>query len=104
MTATTMHPLALALGAAVPLEIERLRALDDEQRARVIAQHTGRPIAERLGERGDVLLFGGPGCGETFAHVAVALACLAWAPGGVTVAGMHFCARHEECRAAEAAS
>jgi len=93
--------LALALAAAVPLEIARLRALPEEERAREIKAHTGQAVAVLLGEHGDDLLFGGRHCAEAFAALATGLACLAWQPGGVTVFGQHFCADHAQCRAAE---
>lgn len=93
--------LALALAAAVPLEIARLRALPDEERAREIKARTGQAVAVLLGEHGDDLLFGGRHCAEAFAALATGLACLAWQPGGVTVFGQHFCADHTQCRAAE---
>lgn len=96
------HPLAGMLAIAVPAEIDRLRQVDDELRAQLIAAHTGRPVAELIGEQGDVLLYGGRGCVDAFATVARGLACLAWAPGGVTFAGLHFCAHHEECERADA--
>jgi hypothetical protein len=96
------HPLAIALALAVPLELALLRDIDDELRAQTIATHTGRAVATLLGEYGDQLQYGGPRCSEAFAGVARGLACLAWAPGGVTFAGMHFCARHELCEKADA--
>jgi len=93
--------LALALSAAVQLEILRLRSLPAEERAREIKAHTGQAVAVLLGERGDDLLFGGRHCAETFAALATALACLAWQPGGVTAFGLYFCADHTQCQAAE---
>jgi len=90
--------LALALSAAVQLEIFRLRSLPDEERAREIKAHTGRAVAVLLGEHGDDLLFGGKHCAEAFAALATGLACLAWQPGGVTVFGRHFCADHTQCQ------
>ncbi|WP_326642998.1 hypothetical protein OG884_18450 [Streptosporangium sp. NBC_01755] len=96
------HPLAGMLAVVVPLEIDRMRAMNDEQRTQQIAEHASRTVAQLLGEQGDVLLYGGRGCAETFAVLARGLVCLAWAPGGVTAFGMHFCARHEECEKADA--
>jgi len=93
--------LALALAAAVPLEIARLRALPDEERAREIKARTGQAVAMLLGEHGDDLLFGGKHCAEAFAALATGLACLAFTPGGVRFAGLHFCADHTQCQAAE---
>lgn len=96
------HPLAIALALAVPLEMAGLRDIDDELRAQMIAAHTGLAVATLLGEHGDQLQYGGPRCSEAFAGAARGLACLAWAPGGVTFDGMHFCARHELCEKAAA--
>lgn len=96
------HPLTLSLAVAVPLEMQRMRHVDDELRAQIIAANTGLAVATLLGEYGDQLQYGGPRCAETFAGVARGLACLAWAPGGVTFDGMHFCARHELCEKADA--
>jgi len=93
--------LALALAAAVPLEIARLRSLPEEERAREIKAHTGQAVAVLLAEHGDDLLFGGRHCADAFAALATGLACLAFTPGGVRFAGLHFCADHTQCRAAE---
>lgn len=98
----TDHPLTLALATAVPLEIERLREADEELRTQLIAERTGEAIADLIAAHGDDLLFGGRHCASTFAAVARALACLAWQPGGVTFAGLHCCARHDLCLAADA--
>jgi hypothetical protein len=97
------HPLTMALAVAVPVEMAALAALDDELRAVQIGRHTGLAVAGVLGEHGDQLLYGGRHCVETFAAVARGLACLAFASGGVTVFGMHWCARHELCLEADAA-
>jgi hypothetical protein len=100
------HPLVLALGAAVPLEIDRMRAVDDELRAQQIA--TVLPASSYpdglTGPHGDDLLYGGKRCVDAFAEVARALACLAWAMGGINFAGLHFCAQHEECLEADKAA
>ena len=96
------HPLTLSLALAVPLEMARMRGVDDELRAQIIAAHTGLAAATLLGEYGDQLQYGGPRCAEAFAGVARGLACLAWAPGGVTFDGMHFCADHGLCEKADA--
>lgn len=42
--------------------------------------------------------------GEVFNHLARGLAVLAFQPGGVTFAGMHWCADHAECEAAQASA
>lgn len=62
--------LAIALSAAVPLWIEELKK---------------RPGADVL-ERAKI-------CGQ---HIAEGIACLAFAPGGVRLLGMHFEAKHPD--------
>jgi hypothetical protein len=59
-----------------------------------------RDFAPVLGEKGDVLMFGGSKTkGEVatlFNRLAQALAVMAFAPGGVRFAGDHFKARPED--------
>jgi hypothetical protein len=83
-------PLAIALSAAVPLHIMGFQAaggptFEDFGRA--------QQFSSELGERGDVLLFGGGRKGEAaklFNETARALAVLAFVPGGVTIFGQHY--------------
>lgn len=71
----------------VPLHIEEMRHLDGEQLAE-IARESGAGVAHK----GDVLQFGGKGCGEAFTALARGLAAAALAAwGGVTFDGMHWC-------------
>ncbi|GAA3078065.1 hypothetical protein [Streptosporangium carneum] len=94
--------LSPALAAAVHLEIENLRRVDDDLRAtQIAAVLDASRRSMNIPTHGDDLLFGGRHCVPTFAEMARVLACLAWQPGGVTVFGMHLCARHELCLAAE---
>jgi hypothetical protein len=84
--------LAEALTAAVPAEIEKIRDLADEQRA---GRGDWLRVLNLVGAKGDVLLYGGGQPGETaavFARLAETLAVLAYADGGVTVFGLHWCA------------
>ncbi|WP_157253136.1 hypothetical protein [Nonomuraea typhae] len=91
--------LALTLSAAVPLEMARLRTVDDDRRqlhVSSVLEHFRYPV-NPVAAHGDDLLYGGPGCARRFAELATVLACLAWTPGGVTFCGMHFCADHQAC-------
>ena len=62
-------------------EVEELRAFADTKTTRGL-----------LGTFGDNLLYGGRRAGETFTALAYSLAHLAQAPGGITFAGIHWCA------------
>jgi len=85
--------LAIALSSAVPLWIEQLRSRDwayIEQRAKVCSQE--------IAEHGDNILYRSRKKGETataFNRLAEGVACLAFAPGGVTIFGQHFEAKGE---------
>jgi len=83
-----------SLSVAVPLWIERLRGLSwEERQARVV------DVPKLLGEKGDVLLFGGGKkgeAGELFNRFAEGIAVLAFMPGGVDVFGCHFEATGKE--------
>jgi hypothetical protein len=57
-----------------------------------------REFSSVLGERGDVLLFGGGKKGESadlFNRTAAAIAVLSFCPGGVSLFGSHFEANKE---------
>lgn len=90
------HPaLLFGLEAAVPLEIARVRHWPAGRR-QIEAQQAGHAVAER----GDALMFGGKRgeAGAVFSQLATGLAILACQPGGVTFAGMHWCAySHPGC-------
>lgn len=84
--------LAEGLIVAVPAEIEAARGLTEQRR---VSRGDWLRVMNLLGARGDVLLYGGGQPGETaavFARLAETLAILAFAPGGVTVFGLHWCA------------
>lgn len=82
--------LGISLGAAVPLWIERI--IDEGwtwPRVATEAQAAGQIVAEK----GDVILYKSKKAGETagaFNALAKGIACLAFAPGGVTVFGQHW--------------
>jgi hypothetical protein len=82
-----VHPLTIALEAAVPLWIMKVEAWTEDQR--VAKAHEVGPI---LAEKGDRLMYGGKKgeAADLFNQVACGIACLAYAPGGVKVFGMHF--------------
>jgi len=77
--------LTICLQAAVPLHIAQLRSLPD-----ALAVAAAGRFAEQLGSHGDDLMFGGTHCADTFNTLAAALAVLAFQPGGVDFAGLHF--------------
>ncbi len=90
--------LPVALQAAVPLWIERVRHMTPGQR-----QARAAELADVITERGDVILYRRARRGESaaaFNALAEALAIGAFQPGGVTVFGSHWCTDHEACVAA----
>lgn len=82
-----MSLLPIALAAAVPLHIAEIRDWTPEQRA-----ERAHDVAPLIASHGDDLLFGGPRCAETFNALALGMACLAFAPGGVKLFGLEFTA------------
>ncbi len=85
-----MNKLADMMKLAVPLWIERLKANggpSDEDLKKASS------LSAVLGERGDILLFGGGKKGESadmFNKTAEAIAVLAFCPGGVNIFESHF--------------
>jgi predicted Rossmann-fold nucleotide-binding protein len=75
---------------AVPIHIEELKKKggpDEEDMKKA------QEISAVLGERGDILLYGGgkPGeCADQVNRTARAIAVLAFVPGGITIFGSHF--------------
>ncbi|WP_141576174.1 hypothetical protein [Actinomadura sp. WMMA1423] len=89
--------LAAGLLVAVPQRMQEIRGWTPEQRANDAAW-----VVElmRAGAAGDVLLYGAKDGrpAAAFAALVRGLAALAYVEGGVTVAGLHWCAaRHIEC-------
>lgn len=82
--------LAIAISVAVPLRILELQAQggpSQEQLNRL------PEISRNLSEHGDALLYQSKKQGETarlFNDMALAIAILAFAPGGVTIFGRHY--------------
>lgn len=88
MTATQTELLKLTLQAAVPLWVERLQ---HKSIAEILER--ARVCGEVVAEKGDIIQFKSKKKGATadaFNHLAEGLACLAFAPGGVTFLGMKF--------------
>lgn len=91
--------LLTTLQLAVPMWIEQLRAvggqLPYDERDRII---------EQINSKGDDLQFGGKrgSAAQAFNAMAKGLAALAYAPGGVTFCGIHWCTDHAICEQADA--
>lgn len=82
-----------SLSVAVPMRIAEL--MDDVPVVRWARIEEWRAAAvEPVASRGDVLMYGGKrgDAAEVFDHLAKGLAALAFAPGGVRFAGLHFVA------------
>jgi hypothetical protein len=85
--------LGLTLQVSVPLEIAKMRSWTHEAR-----QRHAQGAADVIATHGDDLQFGGRHCTEAFAALTRGLAVLAYQPGGVDFAGLHFCtAPHAGC-------
>ena len=85
--------LKTALSAAVPLHIAELR-----RRPWSELQERAAVAAQVVAEKGDVILYRSKKKGETaaaFNKLAEGLVICAFAPGGVTIFGLHFEAKHE---------
>lgn len=90
------HPIIEMLKIAVPLYIAEFKACggptsEDMQEASALSQV--------LGERGDILLFGGgkkakkgqiSECADMFNKTAKAIAMLSFVPGGIEIFGLRF--------------
>ena len=85
--------LASTLQLAVPLHIHELAGLDAEQ-----LRAAADGCADLVAEHGDDLQFGGHRCAAAFNALARGLAALAYCPGGVTFADLHWCVQpHPRC-------
>jgi hypothetical protein len=79
--------LRISLGAAVPLLVQRF--IDCKMTlAQVFRQ--AHDCGGILSEKGDVLMYGGKGCATAFNALALGVAAGSFAPGGITVFGLHF--------------
>ena len=85
--------MADMMGMAVPLHIARLKEKGGPDAADM---EKAQGLSDVLGERGDILLFGGGKKGkkgevaDMFNGTAAAIAVLAFVPGGVTLFGQHW--------------
>lgn len=77
--------LSASLGVAVPMWIDRCRALSERERAARSAV-----CSQYVAENGDSVLFRTGRTAEAFNRLAEGLALLAFAPGGVTFLGDHW--------------
>jgi hypothetical protein len=77
--------LSISLEAAVPLRILEMRDWTVERR-----MQTARECADVIASHGDDLQYGGKHTADAFNKLALGLACLAYAPGGVRFHGMHW--------------
>lgn len=94
---TRWTALLITLDCAVAVRIGDLAAMDPADRARTITSWA-RTGAAAIAAHGDVLQYGGDKTAKgraqvagTFNALARGLAALAYAPGGVTFAGRHWC-------------
>lgn len=95
MTAIDERPdIIIALEAAVPLHILLMR--DWPETRRINEAHWASDV---IAERGDLLQYGGKrgAAAAAFNALAKGLAIGAFAPGGVTFAGHHWCTDHAVC-------
>jgi hypothetical protein len=94
MKAEVLLPMTLQL--AVPMEIRELQQLDADQfeATRKAWAENAKP-GDLAGAFSEAVLYRIEGeTAPAFAHLARALAALAFAPGGVRFAGLHFEATH----------
>ncbi len=84
--------LQMTLSVAVPMWIERLKS---KPWSHIVVR--SQACAQVVAEKGDVIQFKSAKKGETanaVNHLAEGVACLAFVPGGVTIFGQHFEAKH----------
>jgi hypothetical protein len=87
------------LAMAVPLEILALREAGEDARldlARRLRAPRGDGESALFGA--DMMLYGGKGGREALANYARAIALLSYQPGGVSFAGLCWCAAHPRAR------
>lgn len=83
-----------ALEVAVPLWIEELKGVPFDELV-----DRARRCSQVVAEKGDILLYKSSKKGESanaFNRLAEGVACLSFAPGGVTTFGLHFETKREE--------
>jgi hypothetical protein len=77
--------LRIALQAAIPLHIDKIREWSFKQRGDAAAE-----CSQVIAEHGDDLMYGGNHCVDAFNKLALGLACSAYQPGGITFLGDHW--------------
>lgn len=85
--------LQMTLAVAVPMWIERMKK---KPWSAIVIR--AQECAQVVAEKGDIIQFKSAKKGETanaVNHLAEGVACLAFVPGGVTLFGQHFEAKHE---------
>jgi hypothetical protein len=88
VTLTYDSLLTTSLAVAVPLWIEQMRPLTFDQ-----IQARAQACSHVVAEQGDLILFKSNKPGKSanaFNRLAEGIACLAFSPGGVTVAHLHW--------------
>lgn len=105
--------LADALDVAVPMALDTLAAMSEAGRADAITRWAVEAV-DVLASGGDQMLFptkpsratkrhvAEPGTRGVFAATARGIAAAAYAPGGITTLGRHWCVDHAVCQAARA--
>ncbi len=82
--------LSIALAMAVPLHVQEWKVKQPRQSD---YDDIRKRLPKLIGEKGDILLFGGGKKGEVgyiFNEVARAIALLSFLPGGITIFGEHY--------------
>ena len=90
-TAWRQSAIRTTLQAAVPLRIHELAQWDAEARARLLDAIDTHEL------HADDAMFGGTHTAKGMRNIITALALLAFAAGGVTFDGLHFCTNHAHC-------
>jgi len=92
--------LKIALSAAVPLWITEFKNLPWPEVSKIAAD-----ASQYIAEHGDALMYKTKGTtAKAFNHLAKGIAALSFVPGGVTMFGLHFEARHEGAETAVASN
>jgi hypothetical protein len=79
------YVLQISLATTVPIWIGTIASWSDERRRQAASE-----VANVIAAHGDDLMFGGKHCADAFNKLALGIACLAYAPGGVRFMGEHW--------------
>lgn len=88
--------LEMSLTVSVATEIARLSRLPWDT-----LKTAAEASAEAVASHADDLLYGGKHCASTHAALARGLAVLSFAPGGVSILGWHWCAKHPSVQSSD---